>query len=175
MKVSLLLSVVMLSAMTACNKRQGPSLSETLAWMAQTYNSREDGFGGHGWSLGKCMAKCEDVGAEVSLHETFNYKGCQITTTTISNREGDHGLHETFNLRDIDPQSIRVLNNPPLGDVAEVKFSTRNNVEALVYTGNTIGKSDNSEFTMDDLAYAGRFTEAFRHAVELCGGKPSAF
>lgn len=28
---------------------------------------------------------------------------------------------------------------------------------------------------MDDVAYAGRFAEAFRHAVELCGGKPSDF
>ncbi len=28
---------------------------------------------------------------------------------------------------------------------------------------------------MDDVAYASRFAEAFRHAVELCGGKPSTF
>lgn len=145
--------------------------------MARTYNPRDDGFGGHGTSATKCTSNCEEVGAEISFRETFTYEGCQITTTTISNRKGDRGLRETFNLHDIDPQSIKVLDNPPLGggDRSQVKFSARNNAQALTYTGNIIDKSDNSEFTVDDFAYADRFAKAFRHAVEVCGGKPSDF
>ena len=158
---------------TACNNRYGPSLSETLSWMSQTYNPHEDGFGGHGEYLTKCMASCEDVGDEISSRETFTYKGCQIATITTSNRKEDHGLHETFNLRDIDPQSILVTSDP--ATVPEVKFSARNNAEALIYSGNIVGKGTNSAFAMDDAAYAERFANALRHAVELCGGRPSTF
>jgi hypothetical protein len=158
----------------AC-RQQGPPLSDTLSWMAQTYNPYQNGFGGHGSSLDKCMAKCEDVGSEISTRETLTYKNCQITTTTISNRKDDHGFVETFNLRDLDPNSIIVVTNPTPGTVAQVKFGTRNNAEVLTYTGNIVGKGANSEFTIDDADYPRRFAQAFRHGVELCGGKPSTF
>jgi hypothetical protein len=153
-------------------------LAETLAWMAQTYNPYEDGFGGHGTSKTECMVKCEDVGAELLFREALTYRGCQITTTTTSNRKDDRGLRETFNLRDIDPQSIQVPSdpsNPSIGGIAEVQFAARNNAEGLVYTGNIVGKGTGSEFMMDDVAYAHRFAKAFRHAVELCGGRASKF
>ena len=32
-----------------------------------------------------------------------------------------------------------------------------------------------AEFYLDNADYAGRFAQAFRHAIALCGGKPSAF
>lgn len=168
---ALLVSMVL----AACNKRQGPSLSDTLSWMAQTYNPYEDGFGGHGSYLSECAANCGDVGAQFSIRETIAYTGCKITHTVKSTRRSDQGLFEAFNLADIDPQSIRVVSNPPLGGAAQVEFSARNNAEALVYWGNIIGKGTRSEFAMDDVSYAGRFAEAFYHAVELCGGKPSDF
>jgi hypothetical protein len=168
--------VVLLAAMIGCKSKGGPSLSETLSWMSQTYNPYEDGFGGHGEYISKCSMNCEDVGDEISWRETLTYKGCQITTKTTNNRKTDHGLQEKFNLGDIDLQSIRVVtSNPKLANVAEIQFSARNNAEALIYTGNIIGKGTNSEIAMDDPAYAERFASAFRHAVELCGGKPSTF
>lgn len=170
-------AIALVLALAACNKaQQGPSLSDTLSWMSHTYNPSSDGFGGHGLTSGKCSANCEDVGTEISFRETFAYSGCQISTTTISSRKSDHGLHETFSLGEIDPQSIRVLNDPMIGeDGVQVKFSARNDIEALTYSGNIIGKSDNSEWSVDDAAYARQFAEAFRHAVALCGGKASAF
>jgi hypothetical protein len=168
---ALLFSMVL----AACNKRHGPPLSETLSWMAQTYNPYEDGFGGHGSYLSECAANCDDVGAQFSTRETLAYTGCKITHTIVSTRRNDHGLVEAFSLADIDPQSIRMVSNPPLGGAAQVEFSARNNAEALVYGGNIIGKGTRSEFAMDDVAYASRFAEAFRHAVELCGGRPSTF
>jgi len=170
-------ALALVLALAACKKaQQSPPLSDTLSWMSHTYNPSSDGFGGHGLTSSKCSANCEDVGTEISFRETFAYSGCQISTTTISTRKGDHGLHETFSLGDIDPQSISVLNDPMIGeDGVQVKFSARNDVEALTYSGNIIGKSNNSEWSVDDAAYARQFAEAFRHAVELCGGKASAF
>jgi hypothetical protein len=150
-------------------------LAETLEWMSQTYNPRENGWGGHGRAHGECALGCQDLPLGIFSTEVLSYSGCQITTVTTSNRNGDLRLHETFNLRDIDTQSIQLASKPQLGGVAEVQFATRNNAEALFYTGNINGKGARSEFMMDDAAYASRFAKAFKHAVDLCGGQPSKF
>ena len=150
-------------------------LAETLQWMEQTYNPYENGWGGHGNAETKCEAKCEDVGSELTFRETLSHRGCQLTTVTTSSRKEDHGLHETFNLRDIDPASIRMSSNGTLGHVADVQFATRNNAEALFYTGNINDKGARSEFMIDDAEYAVRFAAAFKHAVGLCGGQPSKY
>jgi hypothetical protein len=173
--------------MATCKRQQGPSLSETLSWLTQTYNPHQEGFGGHGQYLSKCWEKwlgdyrgcsAEDIAKQFSTRETLSFKGCQVTHTIKSTLQTDHGLWETFNLRDIDPHSIQLGSFPDILDyqvVAEVEFSARNDAEALVYSGNIISKGVRSGFAMDDAAYAGQFAEAFRHAVELCGGRPSTF
>lgn len=143
--------------------------------MAQTYNPRPDGFGGHGEQLGDCMAYCEDVGTKLLLRETLSYKGCEIETVTVSNRKGARGWVESFNLQDIDPQSIHVTQPTAGTDGVDVAFSARNDVEALRYPGKVPVKGVQSEFQMDNIDYALRFANAFKHAVELCGGKPSTF
>jgi hypothetical protein len=72
---------------------------------------------------------------------------------------------------------------------AEVRFRARNDNPAIAYESTTIfpelkgkdherrdsGKDNSSAFSLWDTAYADRFAKAFRHAVELCGGKKSAF
>jgi hypothetical protein len=37
------------------------------------------------------------------------------------------------------------------------------------------GKTFEEGMGIDDLKYAARFEKAFRHAVTLCGGRPSVF
>jgi hypothetical protein len=150
-------------------------IAETLQWMEQTYNPYENGWGGHGTAETKCEAKCEEVGLDLTFRETLSHRGCQLTTVTTSNRKEDHGLHETFNLRDIDSGSIRLSSNRKLGHVSDVEFATRNNAQVLFYTENINGNGARSEFMMDDAEYAVRFATAFKHSVELCGGQPSKF
>ena len=84
-------------------------------------------------------------------------------------------MRETFNLRDIDTRSIQLAGKPQLSGVTEVQFATRNDAQVLDYTGNLTAKGIRSEFMMDDAAYATRFAKAFKHAVDLCGGRPSKF
>src|SRR5271169_458487 len=140
LRIRPVISAVLFAAMLAgCERQQGPSLSDTLSWLDQTYNPYKDGVGGHGSYMFETL----------SFRETLTYNGCQITTITISSRKGDHGLREQFNLRDIDPQSIRVVNNPNPGTVAEVEFVVRNNAEMLTYSGNVIGTGARSQFGMD--------------------------
>jgi hypothetical protein len=52
-------------------------------------------------------------------------------------------------------------------------FSTTNEARTIHWI---IGVSVSEEsFQFDDLDYARRFARAFKHAVEMCGGKPSKF
>ena len=72
---------------------------------------------------------------------------------------------------------------------AEVEFHTRNEIPKIKDDSVTIyaeltGKNHEAQqhgymskgwFMVDDAAYAERFAKAFRHAIELCGGKSSKF
>lgn len=72
---------------------------------------------------------------------------------------------------------------------AEIEFQTRNEAPKIKDDGVTIyaelkGKDHEAQiheqvsegwFSVDDATYARRFAKAFRHAVELCGGKASRF
>lgn len=204
--VSILFSV----ALAGCNARQGPSLSETLLWMDQTYNPHPGGANaglGHGNQSVYSVQKLES-----SFAETFTHKGCELTIYRQTEPVGVwHSMpsseSETFNLRDIDPQSIKVYRiDSHYGfadcaspqdvklynlscDEGEVIFSTRNNSPVIAEHGSTIfeelqgadhvAKRQSTEsqaaFISDDGQYAMRFTKAFKHAVELCGGRPSPF
>jgi hypothetical protein len=72
---------------------------------------------------------------------------------------------------------------------AEVEFHIRNEIPKIKDDSVTIyaeltGKDHEAQhhgymskgwFTVDDVTYAQRFAKAFKHAVELCGGKASRF
>jgi hypothetical protein len=72
---------------------------------------------------------------------------------------------------------------------AEVAFATRNDSPTIDEDSLTIfeqlqgadhearskSKESQAVFIIEDAAYAQRFAKAFRHAVELCGGKTSKF
>lgn len=192
-------------------------LSETLQWMAQTYNPHDGGpnYGrGHGNEthyLEHSNTHTEEITEE--FHETFASKGgCTVVIhhetvpvgvfkTVYTN--GDY----TLSLCDVDPDSIKVKTYDLHKDVfncadpdevrlynlncssAEVEFHTRNDVpkikdDAVTTYAGLKGKDheaqihnqvSNGWFIVDDAAYAERFAKAFRHAVELCGGKASKF
>jgi|HubBroStandDraft_3_1064219.scaffolds.fasta_scaffold189159_2 hypothetical protein len=109
-----------------------------------------------------------------------------------------------FNLNNIDPSSIKVKGHTHYGglscdgtedqtiadcDHAELVFKTHNEAglisedRRIIFqklTGNShqlrsVKQISDSYFEISDLAYAKRFAKAFAHAVELCGGKRSAF
>lgn len=183
-----------------------PSLSETLVWMDSTYNphQEEGGSWGHGreeiFSAGKPFKR---------RSSTFSYDDCNITLrtnddpTTPLYRELYSSYVYSFNLKDIDPNSIRLsFFDPQLGglscdwelpgmvcSIAEMELETRNQLPLmeedfhLVYpklSGNEhdVRRTDKTfvaAFFIDDAKYAERFAKAFRHAIELCGGKASPF
>ena len=124
--------------------------------------------------------------------ETFTYNGCQMTLHIAEDpaakvhRDVVSSLSYTFNLRDINPQSIMsTYQNVP----AEIVFKTHleaplidvyshsiyPNLKGTDHEGSQSSKANEARFSVDDVEYAKRLTKAFRHAVELCGGKPEPF
>jgi hypothetical protein len=109
----------------------------------------------------------------------------------------------SFNLRDINPQSIRMSTLSHTGgfyceafpdanmdcDHAEILFKTRLEAPLIDEDWDVIypklqgsehedkgtAKANEAHFMVNDVEYAKRLTRAFRHAVELCGGKPEPF
>jgi hypothetical protein len=107
-----------------------------------------------------------------------------------------------FNLKDIDPDSLIITKWSSLGGLscnleipnlpcnqARLEVQTKNKLPLMdVYfdtiypklTGanhetKTQAKSFITDFVFDNVEYAYRFMHAFKHAVSLCGGKPSPF
>jgi hypothetical protein len=84
-------------------------LQETLTWMYQTYNPHEGGES-HGWEIHYTWnGHTEEVSQK--YNQTFTHDGCKMVTRIETMAEGDYvelpGVSTyTFNLRDIDPNSI---------------------------------------------------------------------
>jgi hypothetical protein len=184
--------------------------------MDQTYNPHEGGenFGrGHGWQIFYTTDNVNHTQSEMEKSQTtLSYDTCKMVLHHEMFPVGSFSdMHttsiETFNLRNIDLKSIRVISYDPYraglscSDPDEVKafqmdcrsfdveFNTRDGAPAIADDSVTIfeklqgsdhesrsaSKTSQNWFTIDDPQYVERFTHAFKHAVELCGGKASKF
>ena len=143
-----------------------PSLSEILQWLSGA-SEAESGDGDE--------------------HHTFENDGkdCSVTITeTRPKATPGFWIKLSFSLADIDPDDIRV-NDLSKGDSElpgipgkfAVDFHTTNYTKKIFNTSSQYAKpiptSDYIYFTND--WFAPKFAKAFRHAVELCGGKRSSF
>lgn len=86
-------------------------LEETLEWMDQTYNPHEGGEG-HGWEIHYTWnGHTEEVSQK--FNQLSTHDGCKVVTRIETMAEGVYvelpGVTTyTFNLRDLDPNSITV-------------------------------------------------------------------
>jgi hypothetical protein len=199
-----ILSVVVLIA-SLPTEADEPSLSETLGWMDSTYNPHESSPGHGKWETYIPDGKVFHIFQRRTTHFTYDGCSLSFTTQgglLVKNYQ-DTASHK-FNLGDIDPGSTHTTaydsrlaatsceafpNTDMVCDIAEMTFQTRN--QALVIDADyhfvypELQGSDHDSYSksktyeaaipLDDVNYAARFEKAFRHAVVLCGGKPSAF
>jgi hypothetical protein len=211
-------NLMLLLIVTSACRRDG-ELSDTLAWMDNTYNphdgvSRGFGHGRTGWYAPTNSGGEAGEYLVYGSTETFTYNRCRMTLHVQDNpaasahREMYGAFVSAFNLGDVNPQSIKISTYSHSGgfrceeakpedqqpykmncDHAEITFATRSEAPLIDEESHTTypnlqgtdhetkGKSRASRgfFEVDDVEYAGRFAKAFRHAVELRGGKPEAF
>ena len=99
--------------------------------------------------------------------------GCEAAFTYSTEDTQHHVWTSTdkFNFKDLDASTVEVL-----GSSAVFYVETTNNANAISLTVNSTPAfgSDDMLFELPE-AYTKRFAKAFKHAVVLCGGKPSTF
>jgi len=111
------------------------------------------------------QSACEPVETTVGPTEPFNCKDSKDKIVEFST---------TNNLKKIHRQESGSITLTDHGKEQAKKYSD-------LPTGEQPWKEDppheiyQDTFSFHDHAYAGRFIQAFTHAVELCGGKPSSF
>jgi len=189
---------------------QSQNLTDTLAWMDNTYNphpyaAMASGRGHYAWyerEAGHDKLKWAES-------ETFSYRGCQMTVNVNQSPYADSARDmytdytETFNLGDLNPDSVKIETATHYGDLAcdsplaggnvcdhgDVVVLTHNESPLITSKSHSIfprltGKDHESTsvskrtevvFVVDDPAYSQRFSKALRQAIQLCGGKPQSF
>jgi hypothetical protein len=179
---------------------RGPSLTDTLAWMDSTYNHHIGGSFGYGelrWT--------DPNGKVVRYEtESFTYDGCKLTLKTrgdlLTPAFDEHAPERTdvVDLGNVDPNSLRPYKHYSSAaglscdldmsaftcDSEILEFLTRNDLPLIAQlerqnTAKGVDKTDSKTFAgeldFNDTAYAKRFEAAFRHAIDLCGGRRSTF
>jgi hypothetical protein len=147
------------------------TLTETLKWMQDTI---------HRGDLHNDFLHSAPPSVTL-LTYLLTYSSCNIHVTRTVYKKTDSGntitpgFEMSFNLKDIDPNSIFVQD---LGGLVSVRFDTTNDSDIISYHDEEFGTLmlSSSDFTFwGGKDYPERFKTAFQHAVELCGGKPAAF
>jgi len=115
---------------------------------------------------------------------TYTVNLCDIDPDSIKVKTFD-SHKDVFNCSD--PKDVELFNLNC--DSATIKFLTRNGAAAIneefveTFTKLTgkdheyrnISKTNMCWLSVDDVSYAQRLAKALKHAVEVCGGKPSKF
>jgi hypothetical protein len=158
---------------------------------------------GHGWERHYTPNPDRTERLAEEFETTFvSNGGCKVTIRSETHPVGvwkkmPSRRTDSFDLADIDPNSIAVKTFDTYQDVftcqdpegAEVVFMTRNGATAIkeeyVSTPTKLNGADHEQrssskqqkmwLVVDDADYAQRLAKAWKHAVELCGGKPSKF
>jgi hypothetical protein len=123
--VVMCLSLLVLTVLVCGCRLHKSELEETLGWMDNTYNPHENisGAYGHGraaWYTHAGIGSQEEI-MVWGLTETFTYRGCEMTlhTEDLPNSQTARGsvnsARSRFNLRDIDPSTIKVTAFSHLG------------------------------------------------------------
>ena len=107
--------LVALSLTGGCKQQR--ELSDTLAWMDNTYNEHHDVLGSYGHGHTGWYLKGENGQADklvIGHDQSFTHRGCEMTITINENRNSDVGDQKLtddtilYNLRDLNPDSIKV-------------------------------------------------------------------
>ncbi len=128
-------------------------LSETLQWISGAADV-ESGDGEHAFRF------------------STDRKGSCSVTVAETTRGGNLWFRVSFSLADIDPD-IQIYE---VGDAqSAVRFHTTNYDKKIIDTSSSEPIVASESFVFTNEQFAPKFARAFKHAVELCGGKRSPF
>jgi hypothetical protein len=190
------LSLAVLFSLVVSPTAQAQTLKETVDWMQSTLQPSGllgmEQNGASRYSVMPGYLHAETI-------KKFSYEGCKVTVVKLvedidpalfgNSKPSLTEYTENFSLADIDPATI--THDSGDGDLNGkiVVFSTTNDKKTIHCSavnknpGEKFGKDagclppyDNSEqLRFSTPQYTARFAKALKHAVQLCGGKPSTF
>jgi hypothetical protein len=162
--------------------QQPASLEDVLVWMQNFVADNGSQFTGQR-NTDKGACKLGTPNCELR-HDvtTFDSHGCRATITwsaALNYKDlGTHTYH--FSLKDLDPNSVASVKDNPFEHAVVVETTNREKkvTESLTLPpGKTEERNKHTwvELVFDNGDNSRRFAEAFKHAIQLCGGKPSLF
>jgi len=158
----------------AAQQTNGPSLDDTLRWMRTT---SADGVGNQTPSFYSHMKIVPDS----SCH---NFEIIIVTIDNDPTKPRGVLLSFKFDLGDVDPDSISEDGDIIKFNITDNQSRVRHRRMEAVDAGHFQSHQLTSDRSYDssggflaagDENYRGRLAKAFKHAVILCGGKPSTF
>jgi len=119
-------------------------------------------------------------GCQTDQIRSITHRGCSVTIQEYDEQCRDKktlSYSITFNLGDLDPNGVEANASRLVPSEGSVLIQTTDNRSLIEETFPDIGPSkfDFQAFWFESPAYAQRFARAMRHAITLCGGKPSTF
>jgi hypothetical protein len=179
------LLVVMTIAGATTYAQQPVSLKDTLQWMHNfAADNGKQYVGQKNTDNGPCELGTPNCEQRLDV-TTFDSKGCSATVTwSVTLNYENIGTHTyRFSLKDLDPKSVTWTKDRPFENavITDTTNSAKKvNVTFTPPTGKTWDKSLDEPQTWVELVFdnrddAKRFVKAFKHAIQLCGGKPSSF
>ena len=146
--------------------QNGPSLEETMTWMKNVINN------GHIANQSFTISYGLEAGYH-SFSTKMDYSKCVVSVNETMTGSSPMDTTATYDLKDIDPSSIRNTE----GEQLELK--TTNNAKTILFESKKPFElssfSSKSRFQIKESDDRDRFSKALVHAILLCGGKPSAF
>ncbi len=178
------LLILAILAVTA-HAQQPVSLKETLEWMHNfaADNGRQY-VGQRNTDNGRCELGTPDCERRNDV-TTFDSQGCSATvkwSVTLSYK--DVGTHTyRFSLKDLDPKSVVWVKDMPFENAVIADTANSMKKVNVVFTPPASVTWDKSldepqtfvALVFDNGDHAKRFVKAFKHAIQLCGAKPSPF
>ena len=176
----MLVLMVMVSATVYA--QQPSSLEDTLVWMDNFVADHGSQLTGQrNTDKGACKLgtpNCEPR-HDVTILDSH---GCLATIKwSVAVNYKDFGTHTYhFSLKDLDPNSVASVKDNPFENAVAVETtnSEKKVTESLTLPGGKAeerNKHTRVELVFDNGDNARRFAKALKHAIQLCGGKPSAF
>ena len=162
--------------------QQPTSLEDTLVWMQNFAADNGSQFTGErNTDNGACKLGTPNCELRHDV-TTFDSHGCRATiewSVAVNYKDvGTHIYH--FSLKDLDPNSVAAVKDNPFENavVVETTNSEKRVTESFTLpNGKTEERNKHTrvELVFDEGDNARRFVKAFKHAIQLCGGKPSVF
>jgi V8-like Glu-specific endopeptidase len=151
---------------SAQSVQDGPSLEETMSWMKSVINNGH--IANQSFSI--------SYGASTGYHSfstKMDYSRCVVSVNETMTGSPPMDTTTTYDLKDIDPSSIRNTEGHQL------ELKTTSNAKTILFEGKQPFEfssfSAKSRFQIKESEDRDRFSKALVHAILLCGGKPSAF